>query len=531
MAPVKAKQTQQSSLHSFFIKTGTGGAKTTNNDAGDVKSRTNTSIVCKDHAKENESHNTHAVKSLKIATSDNCAATDATSVKRKSSEEKCVKLTKQQIDLSRRKRRIIDDSDSEDEKLDSPIRQVVLKAVDAEPAVTEKSSDDVAVNDESESVARTDDMQDVASDVREPSTITAVKSVKIASELVENKDSVELSEPVRETLPINPELKSPEKSKMSPSKKVFGREIASTSKAATSFFLPMVKSASIPSKTIRDSVLSKSDKNEPCLVQPTNAGAPNGQTTVLLENHPVSSILEAGGKDQFKSNADILESIPPNWETAIPYSVLCQAFSKIEVVSSRLAIQEIMTSLFRQVMLKNPSEMNSVLYLASNSVAAAYECVELGIGDAILIKAIGEATGTNPSMVKQKYEVDGDLGTVAQTFKSKQRTLGGFFTSTNTTKSAKKNYLTATEVLTTFRTIANTKGNQSQKFKVDSIKKLLVNASNPEETKYIIRGLQGKLRIGLAQSTVLISLAHALALTIPPTIVSANAKNDPKGKL
>lgn len=229
-----------------------------------------------------------------------------------------------------------------------------------------------------------------------------------------------------------------------------------------------------------------------------------------------SSILNAAGKGYFKSDDHVLEEISStSWDTEMPYSVLCQAFGLIEAVTSRLAIQEIMTNLFRQIMLKSCGDMSAVLYLASNSVAAAYECVELGIGDAILIRAIGQATGINPSMVKEKYETVGDLGSVAQTCKSKQSTLGGFFAvSTN----AIKTYLTAAEVLKTFRQIAETKGNHAQKWKVEMIKKLLVRATDPAETKYIIRGLQGKLRIGLAQSTVLISLAHALALTVPKTI-------------
>lgn len=68
------------------------------------------------------------------------------------------------------------------------------------------------------------------------------------------------------------------------------------------------------------------------------------------------------------------------------------------------------------------------------------------------------------------------------------------------------------------RSQATTTGNQSQKWKVEEIKKLLVRCQSGEEAKYIIRGLQGKLRIGLAQSTVLVSLAHAILLTPPKEV-------------
>jgi DNA ligase 1 len=248
----------------------------------------------------------------------------------------------------------------------------------------------------------------------------------------------------------------------------------------------------------------------------------------------VSKTSSENGKCSYPSDEELLQSMPTSdhpWldNEPIPYYMVCQTFHEIEQITSRLQIQEIMTSLIRRVLLKHTVTSNAVqqrdlqalLYLASNTVAPAYECVELGIGDALLIKAIGQATGTNPAMVKQKYETLGDLGTVAQTYKSKQSTLGGFFAKSGATpKTAKKTYLTAQEVWLSFQQIAQTKGNHSQQWKVDIIKKMLVRTIDPMETKYIIRGLQGKLRIGLAQSTVLIAFAHAFTLTQPKSIAS-----------
>jgi DNA ligase-1 len=159
--------------------------------------------------------------------------------------------------------------------------------------------------------------------------------------------------------------------------------------------------------------------------------------------------------------------------------------------------------LFRQALLLTPEDLIHLIYLSSNTVAPSYECVELGVGDSILIKAVGESFGTNPSIIKLNYNKQGDLGKVAETAKSSQRTLNF------ATKSPKS--LSVKEVLHTFRLIA---ANSTQKLKVEKIKSLLVRCTkDTQEAKFVIRGLQGKLRIGLAQSTVLISLAHALLLT------------------
>jgi DNA ligase-1 len=90
--------------------------------------------------------------------------------------------------------------------------------------------------------------------------------------------------------------------------------------------------------------------------------------------------------------------------------------------------------------------------------------------------------------------------------------------------------LTVTQVLEVFREIAHITGSLSQKLKVEKIKKVLVRVQDPAETKFIIRGLQGKLRIGLAQSTVLISLAHALCFTVPDTVDCSKAPDEAVAK-
>jgi DNA ligase-1 len=54
-------------------------------------------------------------------------------------------------------------------------------------------------------------------------------------------------------------------------------------------------------------------------------------------------------------------------------------------------------------------------------------------------------------------------------------------------------------------------GRQSQTKKVQIISKLLA-ACQDQEAKYIVRSLEGKLRIGNAERTVVVALAHAAVL-------------------
>ncbi|OLY80734.1 DNA ligase 1 [Smittium mucronatum] len=129
-------------------------------------------------------------------------------------------------------------------------------------------------------------------------------------------------------------------------------------------------------------------------------------------------------------------------------------------------------------------------------VAPDYEGIELGVGETVLMKAIASATGKNLNRVKSESEKLGDLGEVAMAFRLNQKTL---FPLPD---------LTIDKVFDTFHEISATSGSSSQQKKVEKISSLIVSGKN-SESKYIVRSLEGKLRIGLAEKTVLSALGRA----------------------
>ena len=71
--------------------------------------------------------------------------------------------------------------------------------------------------------------------------------------------------------------------------------------------------------------------------------------------------------------------------------------------------------------------------------------------------------------------------------------------------------LTVGEVFQNLKTIASSQGKDSQSKKIRLIKRMLT-ACEGIEAKFLIRSLESKLRIGLAEKTVLISLSKALLI-------------------
>ncbi|TPX30802.1 hypothetical protein SmJEL517_g05729 [Synchytrium microbalum] len=181
---------------------------------------------------------------------------------------------------------------------------------------------------------------------------------------------------------------------------------------------------------------------------------------------------------------------------SVAYSALCDMFEKVEATTKRLEIQAILTKFFVNVMRQSPKDLLQCIYLCINRLSPEYEGKELGIGESILMKAVGEATGRTVAKIKADVETMGDLGKVAQSSRSSQKTM------------FKPKALKISNVFKTLKEISEITGGSSQARKIQKIGSLMVACNGPE-TKYLIRSLEGKLRIGLAEQTVLISLANA----------------------
>ena len=221
----------------------------------------------------------------------------------------------------------------------------------------------------------------------------------------------------------------------------------------------------------------------------------------------VQATLKGSGKDPY-----------PDWKPGdpVPYAALCTTFSLIEMTTKRLIISSHCSLFLRQVLRLTPADLLPTIHLMINKLAADYAGIELGIGESLIMKAIGESTGRSLTVIKKDQNQIGDLGLVAAKSRSNQPTM------------FKPKALTIRGVLDGLMGIATVSGNGSQDKKISGIKKLLSAADTSaagkgskdiditkdkggaSEAKFIIRFLEGKLRLGLAEKTILVALAHAM---------------------
>ncbi len=184
------------------------------------------------------------------------------------------------------------------------------------------------------------------------------------------------------------------------------------------------------------------------------------------------------------------------------YRTLVEFYEKIEKTTSRIAMTEYLVALFKQT----PIEvLDKVIYLTQGKLRPDYEGVELGVAEKLTLRAISRATGVALKRVEELYKKLGDAGLVAQELLSRYQ--GGGLTAFLGGVAA-RNPLTVNRVYNSLMKIAKAQGEGSQETKISTLVSLLRDAE-PLEAKYIVRTVTGRLRLGVADMTILDALAIA----------------------
>ena len=176
------------------------------------------------------------------------------------------------------------------------------------------------------------------------------------------------------------------------------------------------------------------------------------------------------------------------------YLLVADVYEQIENTTKRLEMTDYLVELFK----KTPKNLiDKVVYLTQGKLYPDFMGIEIGIAEKMAIRAVARAAGRKIQEIEDDLRKTGDLGETAQKFLEKKLQVTFF-----------QQPLTVERVYRTLDKIARASGSGSIDQKISLLAGILSDAE-PKEAKYIIRTLTGKLRLGIADMTVLDALAIA----------------------
>ncbi|HXV37946.1 MAG TPA: DNA ligase, partial [Nitrosopumilaceae archaeon] len=176
------------------------------------------------------------------------------------------------------------------------------------------------------------------------------------------------------------------------------------------------------------------------------------------------------------------------------FSLVAETLKIMESTTKRLELTQYLVDLFKKT---PPEVISSVVYLLQGKLRPDHEGVELGVAEKIAIKAISKSAGIPIKKIEHEYHKSGDLGQAAAKI-LEQKTQTTFLTED----------ITVERVYDTLYKIAELKGSLSQDRKLKYISSLL-NDANPIEAGFILKIITNSLRLGIADYTIMDSLAIA----------------------
>lgn len=175
------------------------------------------------------------------------------------------------------------------------------------------------------------------------------------------------------------------------------------------------------------------------------------------------------------------------------FQALAIYFDKLEQTSSRLALIDILSDLFKSV--KTGEELEKICYLVQGRVAPFFEPIEFGMADKTVASALAVTFDSTKEKVWEQYLKKGDMGTVAQELSTGQR--------------AKGKELAVADVVEVLLQIAKTSGEGTVEKRTTLLADLFKKVDSLS-VKFVSRIVLGNLRLGIGDPTILDALAVAL---------------------
>jgi len=182
----------------------------------------------------------------------------------------------------------------------------------------------------------------------------------------------------------------------------------------------------------------------------------------------------------------------------LQFSVLAEVFERMEEITSRNALTDMLIDLFKRA---PPEILDEIVYLMQGKLYPDFVGVELGVGEKLLLRAISLASGLSQERVEDLYRKLGDIGRAAEEAEKSRKQVVLF-----------REPLTVRRVYTALERIARASGEGAQDSKVKLLASLF-NDAEPLEARYLARIVMGRLRLGVADYTVLDALAVAFGGT------------------
>jgi DNA ligase-1 len=169
------------------------------------------------------------------------------------------------------------------------------------------------------------------------------------------------------------------------------------------------------------------------------------------------------------------------------FQALTDYFNRLEKTSKRLEMFDILAELFSEA---GAEDISEIIYMVQGQLKPPFYGIEIGMSEKLLIRTLSDAADVPTESVLSIFRETGDMGLTAEALIKRK---GG---------------LRIKDVYSDLMMIAQISGKGSVDKKIELLVNLLRGVS-PREARYITRFVQGRLRLGIGDPTVLEALALA----------------------